>query len=156
MKEPQYKHFFKVVNGKFVWEEKDMLDYKRKALEGKRSYAIIEEQQDKISTNQYAYYFGGIIRRECMTSNTFHGLSDKEIHQILFSELRSTMKGILLLDGTTRLVQVSEDFSSYGKKAMSKYIEELISYLNTEYEIYPKPAEHYKENRFYLNTKVYK
>lgn len=134
-----------------IWEDRTMLDYKKLSLEGKRGYAIIEEVKDNITPNQYAYYFGGIIRKECMKSNTFHGFSDKEIHQILFSELRSTTKGIEMPDGTTRLVTVTEDFSKYGKKKMAEYIEELIPYLQMEYDIHPKPADHYKYNKFYLN-----
>jgi len=156
MVEPKYKHYFTVREGKFVWEEKDMFEYKRKALEGRKGYAIIEEEAIKVTPNQYAYYFGGIIRRECMKSNVFHGLSEQQIHQVLFSELRSSVKGIHLKDGTTRLVTVVEDFGKYNKEDMRKYIEELIPYLQTEYDIHPKPASHYKYNKFYLNEKLIK
>jgi hypothetical protein len=156
MKAPQFKHYFNIRNGKFIWEAKDMFEYKRKALEGKRGYAIIEEEVDKVTPNQYAYYFGGIIRMECMNSEAFQGLTDKQIHSVLFAELRSSTKGILLPNGTTKLVQVTEDFSDYKKDDMRKYIEELIPYLNVEYQIYPKPSEHYKDNKFYINPKVYK
>ena len=152
-KSPAYKHFFKVVDGRFIWEELDMFEYKRKVLEGKRGYAIIDEADDDISPNQYAYYFGGIIRKECMVSETFQGFTEKQVHQILFAELRSTTKGILMPDGATKTVMVSEDFDKYKKKDMMLYLDELIPHLNTEYRIYPKPASHYKFNRFYINDK---
>lgn len=153
-KSPSYKHFFKIVDGKYIWDEPDMFEYKRKALEGKRGYAIIEETDEEISPNQYAYYFGGIIRKECMVSETFQGLTEKQVHQVLFSELRSTTKGILMPDGSTKTVMVSEDFDRYKKKDMILYLEELIPHLNTEYNIWPKPASHYKYNRFYFNQKT--
>jgi hypothetical protein len=155
VKDPKYKHYFTVVNGKFIWEENDMLEYKRQNLEGKRGYAIIEGEGNKITPNQYAYYFGGIIRKECMASDTFWGLTDKQIHQILFEELRSTTKGIKLPDGTLRLVTVSEDFSSYNKEKMRLYIEELIPHLQLNYNIHPKPAEQYKYNKFYINPETF-
>lgn len=156
MKDPKYKHYFIIRDGKFIWEEPDMLEFKRKSLEGVRSYAILEEVEGDITPNQYAYYFGGIIRKECMVSEAFQGLSDKQIHQVLFTELRSTQKGIKNKDGTTRLVTVTDDFGSYKKPDMIKYIEEVIAHLQLEYDIHPKPAEHYKYNRFYLNPKTMK
>ena len=156
MKAPDYKHYFTIVNGKFVWEDLDMLNYKRKSLEGKRSYAIIKEVKHNITPNQYAYYFGGIIRKECMASDTFQGLSEKEIHQILFHELRSSTKGVKLPDGTTKLVEVTDDFGVYSKEEMARYIDEVIALLQTEYNIYPKPATHYKYNKFYIDPKVVK
>jgi len=151
MREPKYKHFFKVRDGKFIWEDEDMLEYKRKSLEGGRGYAIIEEAGDEITPNQYAYYFGGIIRKECMKSNTFQGLSEKQVHQVLFNELRSSVKGIKMPDGSTKLVTIAEDFSRYKLPDMQKYIEELIPHLQVEYNIHPKPASHYKYNKFYFN-----
>ena len=129
-----------------------MFKYKKRSLEGGKSYAIIEEVGDEITPNQYAYYFGGIIRKECMKSNTFQGLSEKQVHQVLFTELRSQVKGIKMPDGTTKLVTVSEDFSRYKLPDMQKYIEELIPYLQVEYDIHPKPASHYKYNKFYFDS----
>ncbi len=133
-----------------------MFAWKKLSLEGRRGYAIIEQVTGEVTPNQYAYYFGGIIRKECMVSNVFQGLSEKQVHQVLFAELRSSVKGIKLLDGTTKLVTVSEDFGAYGKEDMRKYIEELIPHLNVEYRIYPKPAEHYKYNKFYLKERKIK
>lgn len=156
MKDPKYKHFFEVRNRKFIWDEKDMFEFKRMNLEGKRGYAIIELVTGDITPNQYAYYFGGIIRKECMNSETFQAFSEMQIHQILFAELRSSTKGIKLPDGTTKLIVVSEDFSSYRKEDMRKYIEELIPYLNEEYRIYPKPAKQYKYNKFYIKERKMK
>lgn len=156
MKDPKYKHYFTIRDGKFIWEEQDMLEFKRKSLEGRRSYAILEEVEDDITPSQYAYYFGGIIRKECMRSDIFQGLSDKQIHQVLFMELRSTQKGIKMPDGTTRLVTVTDDFGNYKKPDMIQYISEVIPHLQVEYDIHPKPAEHYKYNRFYMDPKTMK
>lgn len=153
MNEPKYKHFFSIRNGKFEWEEKDMFEFKRKSLEGRRGYAIIEEVQNDVTPSQYAYYFGGIIRKECMKSEVFQGLSEKQVHQVLFADLRSSVRGIKHADGTVQLVTVTEDFGKYKKKDMQQYIEELIPHLQVEYNIHPKPASHYKYNKFYFNEK---
>lgn len=156
MKQLQFKHFFKVDKGVFKFEDKEMFEFKRRNFEGKRGYAIIEEVEDEITPNQYAYYFGGIIRRECMNSNTFSGLTEMQIHNVLFAELRSTTRGIILADGTTRLTTISEDFSKYKKDDMIKYINELIPHLQVTYDIHPKPPEHYKYNKFYIDPKTFR
>ena len=153
MKEPKFKHYFNIVNGIFIWDDKDMLEFKRRKLDGKRGYAIIDEEKENITPNQYAYYFGGIIRKECMVSDAFKGFSDRQIHQILFFDLRSTTKGVKMPDETTKLVTVSEDFGTYGKKAMTEYIEELIPWLISEYNIHARPASHYEYNKFYVETR---
>lgn len=154
MRNLPFLHKFSLINGKFIWDDNQMLEYKRKSLEGKRGYAIIEELEEEISTNQWGYYFGGIIRQECMASNVFATWTDKEIHNHLFSELRSREKGIQMPDGTVKTVTVTEDFSSYKKKDLAAYIDELIPHLNMNYDIYPKPSSHYKNNRFFMNPKL--
>jgi len=53
MRELKFQHRFSVINGKFIWDDKEMLEYKRRVLEGKRGYAIIEELEEEQSTNQW-------------------------------------------------------------------------------------------------------
>ena len=154
MKSLEYKHFFVVKNGKFCFEDKNMFEFKRRHLEGKRGYAVIEEEADKPSINQYAYYFGGIIRSECLSSNTFSGWQEHEVHEFLLSELRSHTKVVEKANGTTIVKTVVDDFSKFSKEDMSKYIEELIPYLLNEFGIHVKPAEYYKYNKYRVTSKV--
>lgn len=159
MKPLPYKHYFVVQNDKYVWEDPQMFELKRKMLEGKRGFAIIEEETEKTTGKQLAYYFGGIIRQECMKSNCFAGWAEKEIHNQLLIEVRGSMRMIHLPDGSTSLREMPGDFEKImsDKAEMAKYIEEVIAKLETEYEIYPKPSEHYKStNKFVIKTKIYK
>lgn len=134
-----------------------MLDFMRKNLEGKRGYAIIEEEVDPNTSDQYAYYFGGIIRKECMVSNAFGGQTESQVHGALMMETghshtvtyKHPEKGRILYD-------VPDDIKKFGKRKMSQYIEQVIALLNTEYEIYPKPSSHYKYNKYYMDTKTLK
>jgi len=132
---------------------------KKKMLEGKRGYAIIEEEAENASSNQLAYYFGGIIRNECMNSNTFAGMKEMEIHNVLLFELRGTTRNIIMPDGSRKLIEMIPDFDQIknSKKKMSEYLEEVIALLETEYDIYPKPSEHYKStNKFKIPVKHYR
>lgn len=155
MRELAYKHYFTVVGNKFLWEDQEMFRLKKKLLNGKRGYAIIEEEVDKASSNQLAYYFGGIIRKECMNSNTFAGMKEKEIHNHLLFEVRGTTRNVLMPDGKTKLMELIPDFDEIkdNKKEMSKYLEEVIAKLQVEYNIFPKPAEHYKYNKYYIKER---
>lgn len=158
MKQLPYKHYFTVKNGKFVWEDTQMFYVKKTMLEGKRGYAIIEEIGERVSDNQLAYYFGGIIRQECMHSECFSGWKEREIHNHLLTEVTGTMRHIHRPDGSTSLVEMPEDFDSImsSKKKMAEYISKVIAKLETEYNIYPKPSEHYKKtNKFVIKEKHY-
>lgn len=148
MKDVKFKHYFAVKNSKFIWEDGDMFLAKKRSLEGCRGFAIIEQVKEEISQNQYAYYFGGIIRSECMSSEQFAGWTESEIHQHLFSELRSYNKEVIYPDNKREVKTFVDDFSSYGKKDMSTYIEELIPHLNNEYEIFPKSSRYYSYNKY--------
>jgi hypothetical protein len=156
MAELKFKHFFTVKNGAFIFDDQEMLEYKRKNLEGKRGYALLEEELESNTPDQYGYYFGGIIRKECMNSNDFAGLTEKEIHMALLSTLRSKQISYINKKGERIFKTIEEDFRSFGKKKMTLYIEEVIAYLQTDHNIYVKPAEHYKYNKFYDDTKTFK
>lgn len=155
MKELDFKHRFKVVNGEFVWEDKDVFDYVKKELEGKNGYAIIKEEEKDITPNQFAYYFGGIIRKECMNSNAFLGWTEMEIHDYLLREVEGNVKVAKTPHGNVAFIS-TPDFKLFRKNKMAEYITKVIALLQTEFDIHPKPPEHYRYNKFYIPTKVYK
>lgn len=152
----KYKHFFTVKDGQFVFEDKEMLAYIKRQFDGKRGYAIIEEVKDPNTVDQYAYYFGGIIRRECMPSNCFGGQTEYQIHCALMMETGHSHTITFAHPKDGRIVyDVPEDIKKFGKRKMSQYIEEVIALLTTEYNIHPKPSEHYKDNKYYMDPKKY-
>lgn len=150
----EYRHFFTVDDkGSFVWEEPDMLNFKREMLKGKRGYAIIEEVEENWTQPQLAYYFGGMIHGECMNSNCFVGLNDKQIHDILWAEYSEHIVVYHDKSGKPHQRVSVKDFHSIGKKQMSQYIEWLIPHLLEEYGIEVKPSENYKLNKYYIKPK---
>lgn len=153
-----YKHYFTVKDGKYVWEDPEMFEFKRKSLEGKRGYSIIEEISEAGTGNQLAYYFGGLIRQECMNSECFASWSEREIHEFLLLSVRGTMRNIRRPDGSFSVVEMPGDFDKIkdSKKELAKYISEVIAKLETEFQIYPKPSEHYKTNKFVIKNRTFK
>ena len=156
MNELRFKHFFVVRNGEFIWDDIEMFNYKKRNLEGCRGYALIEEEPVECSPKQLGYYFGGIIRKECMKSECFAGWKEKEIHNHLLKAVRGTTREIHLPSGNSKLEEVAPDFEKIrrNKDDFGRYIEEVIAYLNTELNIYPRPSSHYKDNRFLPDTKI--
>ncbi len=150
-----YKHFFVVNNEEISYDNKEMLSFFIKRLEGKRGYMLIREYEEEKTPNQLAFYFAGIIKAECMNSECFAGLSSKEIHQVLFEELRSKQIIIEMPDGSSRIKTVSEDFGGYGIKKMKLYIDELIIHLLVNYKIQVKDPKMYKGyNKMVLRQKT--
>lgn len=138
-----FKHFFVVRDNEVIYDNKEMLSFFLKRLEGKRGYFIVREYEEEVSPNQYAYYFGGIIRAECMNSNCFAGLSDKQIHQVLLEEVRGKQITIGMPDGTKRFKTVTDDFRAYGQRKMALYVQDVIQHLQVEYNIHPKDPKMY-------------
>ena len=155
--EVRYKHFFAVKDGKIIWERKEMLDFEKTQLEGKRGFAVFEEVTDGPSTDQYGYYFGGIIRKECMVSNAFAGQNVYQIHSALMMETGHTIVTTYEHPKRGRIIhEVPQDIKKWSVKTMRNYIEQVIALLNTDYQIYPKPSEHFKDNKYYMDPKRFK
>ena len=156
-KELEYKHWFVCQDGKIYWDRPDFLRAKLHMLERRRGYAIITLAEEPVTPNQYAFYFGGIIRGECMHSNCFQNISEREIHDILFKELCSYTKEVIIQkkDGSIdhRMEKFTEDFHHYGKRKMAEYLEKLIPYLEQEYGIIVKDPKDYKYNQYTVTRK---
>ena len=138
-----FKHFFVVKDDNVIYQNEEMLSFFFKRLEGKRGYLLVREYEEEISPNQYAYYFGGIIRAECMNSDCFASLTDKQIHQVLFEELRSKQVIITKADGSSYFKTVTDDFKAYGQRKMALYITNVIAHLQVDYNIHPKDPKMY-------------
>lgn len=150
MADLSYKHFFKVENGNIVFEDKEMLDYEKRRLEGKRGYATLHEDEEKASTNQFRYYFGVVIRKYCLQSECFVGMSEYQVHEYFLMELRSQAASVLKKNGQLRTIVIPGNFDKMrnSKKKFKEYIEEVIALLNTEFEIYPLPAEYFTHPKY--------
>ena len=137
MPELEFKHHFRVDSDKFVWENPEMFEYYKRKFKGRRGYAVFFETVDDPTPNQYAYYFGGIIRKECMQSDMFAGWTEKEIHNFLFKEVMGILKQVKFKHGPVRTITVSPGFDAIGKKGMIEYLSMIIPYLQTEFDILP-------------------
>jgi hypothetical protein len=145
MEGEQIKHYFKCSNGNLTFELPNVHTAQMQLLEGKKGYVVYTIEEEKITPNQRAFYYGGIIRGECMSSDAFKGFHSVEaISDYLVSELRTYVNIISYPDGTEKPIKVRDDISKYNIKQFAAYIEEVIAFLLTEFNIEVKPPEFYK------------
>lgn len=140
---------------KVYWDDPIAVRSAISSFEGKRMCAIFYEDQEIITGDQWAFYFGVVIK-ECQGLEEFAGFTKKEVHQVLFSELRSYQKRVQFTDKEgneiSKIVDFQEDFESYGKKDMAKYMEELIPRLALDRGLFIKDPGQYKIDQF-IRTK---
>ena len=152
MRNPVYKHKAKVVNGKLRFRHHDLFVKNLSGLEGKIIEVTITEYNEKMTNSQRGYYFGGIIRSECLNSNCFSGWTESEIHQYLLESITSYTKTIIDKNGVEKMINCVDEFRDYNTKEMSEYTEKIRIFLLTEHGIDTKDPEDYKLNK-YQNAK---
>jgi len=153
----KYKHLFTITGGKFIWESKEMLDFIRRDFEGKKGYAQFVEVKEGNTVDQYGYYFAGIIREACMTSNAFAGNTEYEVHCALMMETGHSHTSTFEHPKHGRIIyEVPQDIKKFGKKKMAAYVDQVIALLNSEYQIHPMPSKYFKDNKYYMDPKTYK
>ena len=148
MKKAIYRHAVrrKANVAQLVFDNPEMWFKEVESLKPTSRYFItIEEENIKKSPSQLGFLFGGIYKAECMNSNAFSGLTEKEIHQALFSELEEYAKVYIDKNGNERIKMFVPDFNSYTREETKDYIDKLIPHLATEYDIYIKTPEEYKQ-----------
>jgi hypothetical protein len=130
-----HRQYKAVVSGfKVYWDDPLSVRSAISQFEGKAIRVIFFEDQEDVTKDQWAFYYG-VVLKECLNLNEFGGYTKKEVHQVLFKELRGYKKG---------KIEFVEDFDSYGKKDMAKYIEELIPKLALDYNLFiDDPSNYY-------------
>ena len=142
-----YRHFFSVKNGEVIFEHPEMHKTQLQILEGKKGYLLYvqESEYTKTSSSQWAFLYGGIIRGECMRSNVFSHFHDvDDIAQYFAAVLRPNKRIIVKPDGSEIVMDIFDDISKYNRKQLASFIQDVISYLDTEYNIFVKDPKVYQ------------
>jgi hypothetical protein len=112
------------------------------SLEGKRFEETLEAEHEKVTNDQWAYLYGGIIRGTCMKSDIFSKWTFEEIKENLVKHLRTGIK-IVIKDGKSYPEKYEDDLKQYSIQEMSIYIEDVLNFL-AELDIHPLPSDYYK------------
>ncbi len=140
--EVQIIHKGTITNGKRIYDYPKVHQSQMNALEGKRFEEILEPEHEKVTKDQWAYLYGGIIRGTCMKSEVFSKWTFEEIKESFVKHLRTGIK-IVIKNGKPFPEKYEDDLKQYSKQQMSIYIEDVLNFLG-ELEIYPLPSDYYK------------
>lgn len=133
-----------VRNGSIIYKNETIFSSQIRKFEGKNVVITIENDSPPISEDLYAFYFGIIIRKECLGSDSFMGnfYSEKELHEIFQYKLRRWVK-TNTINGKTEVTEKVDDVLQYSQEDFAKYINDLKIYLEAEFGIVIKDYKEY-------------
>jgi hypothetical protein len=129
----EYKHYFKITESNDILiDDIKMFLYDCKRQKGNKKYLLIRSDGKKVDHPKFKFYFGVIIGKYCLNSNSFSGYSKEVVHQILFSEIKGKK---ITFDGRNITV-FDKPFDKFNDDDMTEYLNELIPHLVTTHNIY--------------------
>lgn len=129
--------FGKIEDGKVMLTDINLYHGIVHELEGKRIQIKIEELSLKYTDKQLNTYFGIIIGKHIMNISDFAGWTKDEIDNFLASKFRTEIKTIRDPSdmSESKMVSFIIPITKLNRKQFSRFIEEVILYLNEEYQL---------------------
>lgn len=129
-----------VHNGKIRLDDFNDLKHVLSLFEGQAVEINIAKQTLKKTDNQYAYYWGVIIRKHMMDTEQFGGWTVNEIHNYLGSKIRLKTVEIKLPrhEGSEQYYvshNIIQSTKAYSKAQFAEYIKEVLLFLVWEHGI---------------------
>jgi hypothetical protein len=118
-----------IQDGKFTYQEPDLLADKIRKLEGKEVWVSLVKKTDSRSPNQNRYYWGVVIKILAQEL----GYLDQEVHDSLKAKFLTNHSGALpKVESTTNLNTLE----------FEEYLEQVRTFASTELNIFiPLPNE---------------
>jgi len=141
------KHFGRVMNGRLNFHNKEYWYQQAWALEGKEFELQIKERKQKVTNDQYAYYYGAILPTCIETEHFSHFDKPADIH-IYFEYKFLTYKVMLEAGDVKKEISKTYSLSDLGKKEMSMFIEKVIMHLRADLHINILSSEEYYNEQY--------
>lgn len=137
----------KIIKGEKYYFNERLAKLQYEKLEGKEFEEILQEKREHISSDQYAYYFGGIIAGTCMKATIFEGWTKEEIDQYFCNELLSLSK-VRMVGGKVKQITTVRQKSELSMKEFAEFVDNVINLLAMEHQIAVLPPEDYKLGKY--------
>lgn len=132
---PKIRHYGIMKGRKIHLHNLPLFNKNADALEGKRIEFTMDEEREKPSGDQHAYYRGAVIETG-LTAECFGGWTRDELHSFFVDEFLGIdrMVEIKLKDGTIKkkIQRDKPSLADLNKKEMSEYVEKCIAFLANE------------------------
>lgn len=137
----QIKHPAKVVNGKIIYYNNELYRSNLYQLEGKQVDVIIKVRHKKPSTDQFGYYFGGILKA-CHESEYFKHFDKSEDIDLYFEEKFRSYTKMVVLPNERYLVKKHRGLSEMSMAEVSEFMERVLAHCS-ELDIHVLTPEEY-------------
>lgn len=128
--------FGKIEDGKVMLSDINLYHGLVHELEGKRIQIKIEELNLKYTDRQLNTYFGILIGKYVMNISDFAGWTKDEIDNYFGSKFRTEYKSVRGLNNESdKMIHQIIPITKLSRKQFSKFIEEVILYLNENYQL---------------------
>jgi hypothetical protein len=158
---PRFKA--KVVNSVLKYDNQELFSSVLQKFNNKDVVVTIELTHTPIDKDLYAFYFGIIIRKECMSSEQFQGsFNEMDIHEMLQKEFRNYVRVAETIrdDGTIdrEAVYCVDNTLLYDKSNFMAYLNDVILYLGSEFNIHVKDYDQYviDKNRYTKTNAIWR
>jgi len=143
---PLIKHYGRIINGRKDYYNKALYYQQIALLEGKEFEEVIKIRHKKVTNDQYAYYFGGILTT-CFESELFHAFSKAaDVHT--YFEYKFLSYDVMMEVGDNKQVITKyKGLSELNKQEMSTFMERVIHHCREDLKInILTPEEYLTEN----------
>jgi len=123
----QIKHPAKVVNGKILYYNNELYQSQLYQLEGKQVDVIIKLRQRKASTDQFGYYFGGILKA-CHESEYFSHFDKSDDIDVYFEDKFRSYRKTVVLPNERYEVKKHRGLSEMSMSEVSEFMERVLAH----------------------------
>jgi hypothetical protein len=125
----------KIVNGKFVTENRDFLKWDLESLEGKMVELTVKEVKNQRSLDQNAYYWGVVIKSVVAAFNEEQTFNRNMTAQATHEFLKAKFLGSHRVIFKSEVVDVPNTSKSLTTKGFSDYIENIIAFASEFFNV---------------------
>lgn len=137
------RHRGKVKDGKLIYYIPELYANNIRALESKEFELVIKEKSKRASTDQFAYYRGGILGTCYETEMFSHFNGRDEIHENYFAPLFLSYKVMVELPTKKYELTKVRSLADLNMKEFSEFITRVIAHCESELGITIASSEDY-------------
>lgn len=137
------RHYGRIENGKKIYFNPALYKTQIDGLEGQEFEEVIKKRFHKVSTDQWAFYYGAVLKTMHQHEAFSHfNKADDIHHDVIAPMFLSHIKTITLKGRAWDKIEYTST-SSLSKEEMSIFIEKVIAWLGIEFGIEILSPEQY-------------
>ncbi len=137
------RHYGKIENGKKIYFNPELYKSQIDGLEGQEFEEVIKKRFHKVSTDQFAYYYGAILRVAHKHDAFIYFNKPDDIHEDIIAPMFLGYTKVIEFKGQRIEKKEVRSTTSLTREEMSEFIERTIAWLAMEFGIIILSPEDY-------------